>query len=322
MEQCRERQNDVLFFVNLFALIAVGTLALGWVLYFTEWFPVIGGLLGLGGLFAWIAFLGNVVADARKTAMQTFVDQRCLPRAWFSAVLGVVAVGLAGYAMAHGSVVLDNQRSDRPRHATIAPAGADGTQTEVVVPARGTVTVPLSTGLFGTRTYRIKLEQLPWLQRPLAFFEAGTVLVDEDFRKRTIVLIRPHAAAVGYLGAAGRSLRVTIGDDGAPLDRPDYRGEAVWLGAAGDVEPVDELRRDWQLELERRFAARPNLAQRHDALWRRPISLTADRLTPGAAITAQVVNDETGAVILQGDLAVPPQASERGALKLALEVPQ
>ena len=51
---------------NLFTLLAIGVVTSGWILYYTDYFPVVGGLLGLGGLFAWVAFLSNIIDENRK----------------------------------------------------------------------------------------------------------------------------------------------------------------------------------------------------------------------------------------------------------------
>ncbi|HUF29109.1 MAG TPA: hypothetical protein VMM77_00495 [Gemmatimonadaceae bacterium] len=55
-----------LFTLNLLLLLGLGLLVSWWILYYTSYFPVFGGLLGLGGLFAWIAFVSGLIHGDRK----------------------------------------------------------------------------------------------------------------------------------------------------------------------------------------------------------------------------------------------------------------
>ena len=109
-----------MFYLNLLILILTGTLMMGWVLYFTDLFPVIGGLLGLGGLFAWIAFLGNVVSDDRKEELQTFFDEKVLQSKPLSLIAALVIIIFAAAAPArHGTIVINNEQHDRSRTVEI-----------------------------------------------------------------------------------------------------------------------------------------------------------------------------------------------------------
>src|ERR1039458_4964733 len=63
------------FLLNLFALIVLGTAACAWVLYFTSWFPQLGGLLALGGLFSWLAFVFKLIPDDTVKALQNSFAQ-------------------------------------------------------------------------------------------------------------------------------------------------------------------------------------------------------------------------------------------------------
>ena len=62
------------------ALLSVCDVALSeWTLYYLDWFPVIGGLLGLGGLFAWLAFLANLISDRRGSSVRSSRSQALAP---------------------------------------------------------------------------------------------------------------------------------------------------------------------------------------------------------------------------------------------------
>jgi len=297
-----------LFFINLFLLILTGTLMLGWVLYFTDLFPVIGGLLGLGGLFAWIAFLGNVVSDDRKKELQSLFEKNCLQRLWFLVAILCVVVAFAILVPAkHGTIVINNAQHDRPRTVAIQPVDdADGANS-LVVPARGEARHVVTTGIFGTRSFRVKAEGLPWLDRQVSWFDRQPVEITGDFRRRHIVLIRPHAEKLRIFGNVSRTLRVTISGgcqtpDQALYAHAGYRGGTAWLGAAADVDPTTDLTLDWRLELER---AKIDNFQRYRAMWSRPVSLSDDAVTAGTTISACVTRDDNSAEIVSGQVTLP-----------------
>ena len=67
----REIENSLgWFLLNLILLLGLGVSALYWIGYHTELIGVVGGLLGLGGVFAWVAFLLNIVREDRKKELQ------------------------------------------------------------------------------------------------------------------------------------------------------------------------------------------------------------------------------------------------------------
>ncbi len=53
------------YLLNLLLLVATGILLSAWTLYYTDLFPLVGGLLGLGGLFAWITFHSHLITEER-----------------------------------------------------------------------------------------------------------------------------------------------------------------------------------------------------------------------------------------------------------------
>lgn len=302
-----------MFFINLFLLILTGTLMLGWVLYFTDLFPVIGGLLGLGGLFAWIAVLGNVLSDDRKKELQTLFDQNCLQRRWFLGAILVVAVAFVGLVPAkHGTIVINNEQHDRSRTVDIRPVDDAGGTNSLVVPARGEVRHVVATGFFGKRSFRVKAEGLRWVERPVSWFGRQPVEITGDFVRRHIVLIRPHAEKLRNFGNESRTLRVTISTGGQTKDvtldpHAGYRGETAWLGAAADVEPPADLALDWRFELERAVKDIRRM-QHYREKWNRPISLSDDAIAAGTTISATVTRDDSTTAIISGKatLSDPP----------------
>ncbi len=302
-----------MFFLNLLLLILTGTLMLGWVLYFTDLFPVIGGLLGLGGLFAWIAFLGNLVSKNRKAELQTFIDERIMQRRWFLGVIVITAVAFMALVPANfGTIVINNAQHDRARTVEIQDIDGPGTRSRLVVPARTKVRHLVATGFLATRAFHVKADGLPWVERPVASFHRQQLTITGDFRRRHIVLIRPHAGKLPIFGNESRTLRVTISAAGQTTDltlkpRAGYRGETVWLGAAADVEPTAGLTLDWRFELERAIK-NTRRVQHYSAMWNHPISLSATAIAAGSTISASVTRDDSTTAIISGQVTLPDPA--------------
>ena len=96
------------FVINLSAMIFTGVCALLWVLLYTENFVVIGGLLGLGGVLAWIAFMANLIRDDRKEALQRLFDEVVLQKPITLVCTVLLAIGfLVTWPFRFGTVVVD-----------------------------------------------------------------------------------------------------------------------------------------------------------------------------------------------------------------------
>src|SRR4051794_32696838 len=91
---------------NLLATVIVGVAISWWLVEYTDFFPTIGGLLGLGGIFAWIAFLSNLISETRKKQLQEALERRILLVRSTATYALLVLVGLAFYAAVHGTIVV------------------------------------------------------------------------------------------------------------------------------------------------------------------------------------------------------------------------
>src|SRR4051794_1742544 len=66
------------FVRNIVCLTVTGVAISLWLVQYTDFFPMVGGLLGLTGIFAWVAFLSNLVSDERKKELQAEIERRAL----------------------------------------------------------------------------------------------------------------------------------------------------------------------------------------------------------------------------------------------------
>ena len=171
-------------------------------LYYTDWFPVVGGLLGLGGLFAWIAFVSGLLTDERKEQFQKEFERRVLlaRRTW----RGVLLVGavLLVWASAHGSIVLQSLADGRDRTVEIRPASAEKAALPGSLPPN-TIRKDLVLTGWWRRSFRVKVSGLPAAQIDVAPFQRRIVAVPSAFVERPAVLIRAEPAGQQHRGSLG-----------------------------------------------------------------------------------------------------------------------
>ncbi|MCZ6643167.1 MAG: hypothetical protein O7F71_16450 [Gammaproteobacteria bacterium] len=243
------------FVVNLLALVALGVGALGWLLFYTEYFEVIGGLLGLGGAFAWVAFTANLISEARKNSIREAFDQYVLGQPITTIVVLAIGVTFALLGPArHASLLLESTAASS--HHVIKVFEIDrlgerlepGLIDELLIPG-GKVKYPLTVGLYTTAIFRDKVEGLPTADQELHWGDRERIRIPEFFDRRTLLLVRPHYLDTAQLQGLDTTLTVLAGT--RQLGQlPKYRGEAVWIGATRDVPlgPAQEL--SWETSLK------------------------------------------------------------------------
>lgn len=237
--------------LSIAAFVFVGLSASWWVLYYTDWFPVVLGLLGLGGFFAWIAFVINLLTDERKKQIQSSFDRRVLQSPATVAVLVVVLlVGWLGFAPFRGTLLVQNLASDAGHRIEVSRLDADGTPTEIIdrqpVVAGETVKILLPTGWFGSRDYHVKLSGLPSQRVTLRSFFREKILAPDTLLGRPVLLLRPAAKLAGPV-SAGFSLRVLV--EGKPFGEiKPYDGGVLWIGAEADVVIPRHVVERWRFE--------------------------------------------------------------------------
>jgi hypothetical protein len=106
------------FFLNLALLIGLGVSVLYWIGCHTELLGVVGGLLGLGGAFAWVAFLLNIVREERKKESQIWFDHVMTSKVT-TCILLAMALVLSGIGGMFGSVRIDSSREATDRFIEI-----------------------------------------------------------------------------------------------------------------------------------------------------------------------------------------------------------
>lgn len=299
---------------NIVALVAWGVALSFWMLRYTDWFPVVGGLLGLTGAFTWLAFLAKIVPEARKEAFQVWFDNRVLQRAWLIGLLSALSLAfLLLYSSWHGTLILDALGDSVPRTVELTRLdGAEGASVRSGLAARAERKVLLPTDPFRPTAYRLKLSGLPAIAVEVAPWGRRTVVVPSEAFTAPVVLLRPSATMSGESSSGEFTLLVQA--DGQEYGRlMDYRGESVWIGAEADVEiPAAAVDR-WRLELfSNDFPT--DLVHR----WTAPRSLVGKRmLAAGTTITATILRNPdalgTSDAEVQGQATATLKPSTSGA---------
>ena len=282
----------------LSALITAGLSVSWWVLYFTDYFPVVLGLLGLGGFFAWIAFLINILTGERKQQLQLYFDAAVLQRLrTIYALIGMLLVGWIGIAPMFGTLIVDSLEPTAG-HVVEVWSYAEGQRfsqkpvRRMAVPPNSKAKILLSTAWFGAKPYYVKITGLPGQKVEIQGLGRNVLLVPDMLLERAVILARPAAKFAGPV-TAGYAAQVLINGD-VVKTIVDYEGQSIWINADDDVEIPKRLTAQWREEFLR-SQLDPELMYR----WNRPLAvaprleLEADTVvTVRLVLRAQALEDD------------------------------
>lgn len=247
------------FVPNLLGLILFGTLVLGWLLRYTDLFPLVGGLLGLGGVFAWIAFLSGIVREERKQQLQQAFESCYLGRLRSLLITAAALVLFCfGIALRHGTVELDATLDPAGRRVEIVElAGVDGgkrrSHGRIALPARSAARVLLPATLLATRTFELRPDGLPARRLSLRPLQRQTVSVPDSFYERPIYVVRVDTRWLQKIRTfADFHLEIAIrdGPGAAQTQRIDpFEGRPAWIGARAGVTAPDRFLDRWRADL-------------------------------------------------------------------------
>ncbi|MCC5859323.1 MAG: hypothetical protein JJT90_14280 [Ectothiorhodospiraceae bacterium] len=230
---------------NVAAAVALGVAFSLWMLRYTSWFPIFGGLLALTGAFSWIAFLSNVISEERKKQAQAFLD-RALLQNWLTLVCMslLTASFLLIFAPLRGTLILDSFGEDVSRTGTITRESGDARR--IALAARSESVMLLPTRWWQAEAYRVKLDGLPEIAVNVRPWRRARIIAPADFWATPVVLIRPTITMSGDALPGDFDLVVEVNDRRWRVS--PYHGGTVWVGASSDVEiPAARIDR-WRME--------------------------------------------------------------------------
>jgi hypothetical protein len=235
---------------NLASIIVLGVLLSGWAIAYTDAFPTVASLLGLGGVFSWIAFVSELISKDRKEEIQAAVDG-FLVRPYAPGMIVLIAGG-AFFLWTAGrtSIEVDTTTDGLERVAKISEVGVEpGNDDAHYVSSHTSKNLLLPCNWFGSSPYRVKVSGLPSLVVDGRWLRKRRLVSPGAFLSAPVLLFRPAAqlSANAARGGAGYRLHVIV--NGASRAEADYKGESVWAGAEADVAIPVAVKERWRLEL-------------------------------------------------------------------------
>jgi len=277
-----------MYFTNLVLLGFLGVLVCGWILYFSDWFEVVGGLLALGGAFTWLAFVLKIIREDRIHEMQGWIEKRILGRKLTRVVLlSVIFVGIV-LSQLLGTIQVDLYRESVDRDVFIYEL--DKAKPDPMrLPAGRSLRVVRWTNWFGTK-YLVKVSGYPDRVELLYPLWRTELRVPTSFR-RQVFFVRPSADVSEKIHAEAQTLMLTVehsnGQKYASKIAPiPYRGQAFWIGCDDDVEVPQVLQEQWVPGLQQ--------VQRLELVneWRRPVAIAPGvKLEKGDQVKVELKND-------------------------------
>jgi hypothetical protein len=270
---------------NLIFISVLGLAASVWVLKYTDCFEIIGGLLGLGGAFAWLAFVFKFMDEERLKTIQRTADKAMFESMWArwcGGVLFVAGFGLAGLGV--GTIEVKSLQEPRDRTISVYRLGSTPGEAERL-PSGGAIRFPRWTCWWRPANYVVKVSGYPPLVQSLKPLRRETVQVPGSFAG-PVVLVRPEAKLMEHLRSLPGSLRVSLGDK-ALGTFTNYDGHSLWIGCDRDVDvPVSQIEH-WRGTLQ------SNQIQYLEA-WAFPDILEGAQLPlkPGSILTILLLDDQ------------------------------
>jgi hypothetical protein len=279
-----------LFAWNLIAILATGVLLSFWMLYYTDYFPVFGGLLGLTGVFAWVAFIAGVLRDERKDALQDWLDRSILQShaTWLVCIAGIVlfAVFVAGRT---GTLIVDTNGDEVAREVLVAPVdGTDSDEVTFRLSPQSEQQQLLTTAWLQPRRYRVRASGLPDVFIDVHPLRRSEISFPDAAITAPVLLVRPDERLSISTLNGGYKLVVKRNDQDFG-EIADFRGTTAWIGARSDVAIPQWLIDKWRREM-------PGANDAALARWRWPAEFKdAPALRPGDRVRVVIVEsaDET-----------------------------
>ena len=276
-----------LFAWNLIAILAAGVLLSFWMLYYTDYFPVFGGLLGLTGVFAWVAFVAGILRDERKTALQDWFD-RCILQShatWLVCLGGLVLFAVFVVART-GTLIVDTNGDEVAREIVVTPvAGHDSQAITFRLSPQSEQQQLVTTGWLQPMRYRVRASGLPDVfidVRPLRRME---ISFPDAAMTAPVVLVRPDERLSISTLNGGYKLVVRRNDQEFG-EIADYRGTTAWVGARSEVAVPQWLIDKWRREM-------PAVNDAALARWRWPAAIAdAPELQTGDRLVVRIIDTE------------------------------
>lgn len=240
------------FVANVVLLIILGVAISGWVICYTDVFPLLGGFLGLTGAFAWIAFLSHVVSDDRKKELQRLLEDRVFLNSRTAIFVLILLLLFVGWWATHATITLSPVGDSISRNVTIRAVGSDAATDDTVTPGSA---IKRPFFVLGRRELVVKPTALPSIRITLNGFGLRKLQIPDAFVMRPVLLVRPPAELVSSALNSRLSLRASLRRRNktafaalGKIPAGIYSGETVWIGCDASVAVPAYVEQRWHAE--------------------------------------------------------------------------
>lgn len=233
------------YLLNLVFIGLFGVLVCAWVLYYTDSFEVVGGLLALGGAFSWLAFLLKVLRDERLKSIQDWFDRSVFVRIW--PILVVISLSVIAIAVFSCVATVQIEAISGGGAAIIDTPAAERTE------AKGEWSA-ISQGshvrkLFWVWPGEKKDVQVKYVGLPPRIFSLhGWQRLDlqaPDSFERPVILLRPK---VTLFQSRANNPVLLLAKIGSKSFETEFRGQALWIGTDSEIEVPTPIIDRWRAE--------------------------------------------------------------------------
>jgi hypothetical protein len=231
------------FWCRLGLSLAIAVIATWWFIHYTDWYELIGSLLGLTGIFAWLGIVFKMVPSNRLERIQQLASEWLWDWPNTTRYLGVALLSALTISLFFGTLQLESVQGEYL--VWINPAGTPAEKAGEAdrVPANGRLrVVKLATWLAGD--YQVRVSGFPEQSMAAKPWWRQDRQLPHSFQ-RPVVLIWPERSLI----------KQVIGDKGparlfVEIDDQTYececRGESTWVGYEGDMMVPKYVRDLWQ----------------------------------------------------------------------------
>jgi hypothetical protein len=306
-----------IYFTNLGLILLCGVLLCAWLLYFSDWFEVVGGLLTLGGAFTWLAFVSKILREDRIKELQDWVEKNILEqKKTLILSSSLLLLEVLAACLLLGTIQVESLQESSDRALYVYSSGSKRGEA-IRLPPGGARRVVLLTTWWSPSEYVVKVSGYPDIVEKLQPLHRTELRVPSSFR-RPIVLVRPTAFLADMVGHDEQRLAVSVtrrtGETIGVGENLRYTGRAIWIGCDDDVQVPQAIQDGWLYQL--------GADQRLSSYWRRPEILGDKRLelNPGDSVHAEL-RDKNGTSKATSSKEVQlPQGREEFVIEEVLDV--